>query len=257
MSEVVNRYAVKEMFRTIQGEGSRAGAVSVFLRFSGCNLWSGIARLRETGEGPCAHWCDTKFASGEPDDLENIVEALDDLWPLDPLEGCDRWVVLTGGEPMLQVNADLVHALQNANWFVALETNGTLDGPAVELCDHVCVSPKRGVALALRAATELKVVLPGAWEDDDGWKDEELSQLACEGDWSHLFVQPQDYLLRQDVVATTALVPRVQDGVMPRTSEIDYAKQRYGRAVERCLEFVNAHPAWRLSLQTNKFVGMP
>lgn len=213
-----------------------------------------MPRLRETGDGPCARWCDAAFATGEPHDLDEVVAMVNDLWPDNDEE---RWVAITGGEPMLQLNVDLVHALHREHWLVALETNGTLDGPAIEFCDHVCVSPKRGTTLAVHAATELKVVLPGAWEADDGWTDEELGELVNNGEWEHIFVQPQDYLVRSDVVASTALVPRERGGQSPTEAELEFARFRYDRAVEQCLEFVNTHPAWRLSLQTNKFLGMP
>ena len=252
----MNRYAVKEMFRTIQGEGLRTGTVAVFVRFSGCNLWSGLARVRDAGEGPCAKWCDTAFASGEPTELEDLLDQMEALWPMKP--GETRWCVLTGGEPCLQINVDLVSYLKAAGWMVAVETNGTVLCPALVGVDHVCVSPKRGIKLEVKQATELKVVLPGAWEDKDGWTEDELEEVARSGEWEYLYIQPQDYLVRQNVVASTALVPR-EDGRTGKLGrgEIMQAHDKHRLAVEQCIAFVNDHPEWRLSLQTNKLVGLP
>jgi organic radical activating enzyme len=246
-----NRYAIKEMFRTLQGEGSRTGCVSVFVRFSGCNLWSGLPRVRDADESPCAQWCDTAFTSGEPIETEEILERLEECWSR--REKGDRWVVLTGGEPMLQVDNSLISALHNEGWKIAVETNGTIDDPVLDRVNHVCVSPKRGVILNRKRADELKVVLPGAWEFAKGWTEEELEALATSGRWSALYVQPMDYLLRQDLVAATALVPRDKGS----QEEHEAAAMRYANAMEHCLKFINQHPQWRLSLQTNKLVGLP
>ena len=174
-------YAVKECFLTLQGEGVQAGSRAVFLRFAGCNLWSG--REQDRASAQC-NFCDTdfvgtdgegggKFISAEA--LANHVEA---LWG----EGRDgRLVVITGGEPMLQLDGRLVDALRERGFRVAVETNGTL--PAVAGLDWICVSPKAGTKVVQRAGNELKLVWPQA----------DIDPAELEG-WSfdHFLVQPMD-----------------------------------------------------------------
>ena len=134
--------------------------------------------------------------------------------------------MLTGGEPTLQVDAALVAGLHGAGWLVAVETNGTVDAPAVRACDWVCLSPKRGTAHAtLKApAHEVKVVLPGG--EAGGWTDHELAALSVDHPRAALFVQPQDGPGREANLA-------------------------------HCVAFVMDHPAWRLSVQVHKIVGLP
>ena len=174
-------YAVKECFLTLQGEGVQAGSRAVFLRFAGCNLWSG--REQDRASAQC-NFCDTdfvgtdgegggKFTSAEA--LANHVEA---LWG----EGRDgRLVVITGGEPMLQLDERLVDALRERGFRVAVETNGTL--PAVAGLDWICVSPKAGTKVVQREGNELKLVWPQAGIDPA-----ELENWS----FDHFLVQPMD-----------------------------------------------------------------
>lgn len=174
-------YAVKEAFLTLQGEGVQAGSRAVFLRFAGCNLWSGREQDRATAQ---CNFCDTdfvgtdgegggKFASS--DDLANHVTR---LWG--PSEE-RRLVVVTGGEPMLQLDRALVDALHERGFRVAVETNGTL--PAVEGLDWVCVSPKAGTDVVQRSGDELKLV----------WPQQGMDPAELEGwDFQHFLVQPMD-----------------------------------------------------------------
>jgi 7-carboxy-7-deazaguanine synthase (Cx14CxxC type) len=174
-------YAVKECFLTLQGEGVQSGSRAVFLRFAGCNLWSGREQDRATAD---CRFCDTDFVGtdGEgggkfasPDALADHIEA---LWD----EGRDdRLVVITGGEPMLQLDEGLVAALHERDFRVAMETNGTL--PAVGGLDWICVSPKAGTEVVQRRGNELKLV----------WPQEGIDPAALEG-WSfeHFLVQPMD-----------------------------------------------------------------
>ena len=174
-------YAVKECFLTLQGEGMQSGARAVFLRFAGCNLWSGREADRATAQ---CRFCDTdfvgidgegggKFASA--DELAARVEA---LWG----EGVmDRLVVITGGEPMLQLDEPLIEALHARGFRVAVETNGTL--AAVPGVDWICVSPKAGTEVVQRQGNELKLVWPQAGIDPaelEGWA------------FDHFLVQPMD-----------------------------------------------------------------
>ena len=178
-------YRVKEIFYTLQGEGARAGRPAVFCRFSGCNLWSGQERHRARA---VCRFCDTDFVGTDgpgggrfasPDQLADAVEA---AWPAGPA-GADgrRYVVCTGGEPLLQLDGPLIDALHDRGFEVAIETNGTRPVPAG--VDWVCVSPKADAPLVVSAGDELKLVYPQA-----GLAPEEVEAL----DFSHFFVQPMD-----------------------------------------------------------------
>ncbi len=146
-------YTVKEIFLTVQGEGANLGRAAVFIRFAGCNLWSGRERDRATA---ICKFCDTEFRGGKRYvDADALADAAAALWPADEPK---RMVVLTGGEPLLQVDAPLLTALRIRWFYTAIETNGTLPLPAH--IDWLCVSPKAGATLALREADELKLVYP-------------------------------------------------------------------------------------------------
>jgi 7-carboxy-7-deazaguanine synthase len=146
-------YTVHEIFLTAQGEGANLGRVAVFVRFSGCNLWSGREEDRATA---ICRFCDTEFRGGKTfADAAQLADAVAVLWPAN--EG-ERFAVLTGGEPLLQADAKLVQALRANGFRVAVETNGTQSMP----CDFdwVCVSPKARAELVLESADELKLVYP-------------------------------------------------------------------------------------------------
>lgn len=151
-------YAVKEIFYTLQGEGANAGRAAVFCRFAGCNLWSGREADRERAE---CRFCDTDFvgtdgeSGGKFRDAEMLAGAIAEAWQ-GGAEG--RFVVLTGGEPALQVDAALITALHRHGFAVAIETNGTLALP--EGLDWICVSPKAGTEIRQRRGDELKLVYP-------------------------------------------------------------------------------------------------
>jgi 7-carboxy-7-deazaguanine synthase (Cx14CxxC type) len=182
-------YAVKECFLTLQGEGVQSGSRAVFLRFAGCNLWSG--REQDRAEAQC-NFCDTDFVGtdgegggkfGSADELAAHVEA---LWG-DSRER--RLVVITGGEPMLQLDEDLVAALHGHGFRIAVETNGTL--PAVGGLDWICVSPKAGTEVVQRSGDELKLV----------WPQQGIDPAELEG-WAfdHFLVQPMDCEKRQEAL---------------------------------------------------------
>ncbi|HEY0330941.1 MAG TPA: 7-carboxy-7-deazaguanine synthase [Rhodopseudomonas sp.] len=151
-------YAVKEIFLTLQGEGAHAGRAAVFCRFAGCNLWSG--RDQDRGAATC-QFCDTDFVGtdgtlgGRYADAAELAEAIAGQWGGDDIF---RYVVLTGGEPLLQLDADLVVALHGRGFSIGVETNGTLTPP--DGVDWLCVSPKAGAELVLRRGHELKLVYP-------------------------------------------------------------------------------------------------
>ena len=151
-------YAVKEIFLTLQGEGAQAGRVSVFCRFAGCNLWSG--QEADRAEAEC-RFCDTDFVGtdgtdgGRYETADALADAIARIWGAEP---GGRYVVLTGGEPLLQVDEAFIAALHARGFQIGLETNGTLEPPGG--IDWVCVSPKAGTELKARTGDELKLVYP-------------------------------------------------------------------------------------------------
>src|SRR6185312_7207199 len=130
-------YAVKEIFYTLQGEGAHAGRPAVFLRFSGCNLWTGLERDREKGPGGCSRWCDTDFVGtdghggGRFGSVRELIQAVESQWPHDGQrgQGVRPFLVCTGGEPLLQLDEPLLAELNKRGWQVAAETNGTVPPP--------------------------------------------------------------------------------------------------------------------------------
>ena len=174
-------YSVKEMFKTLQGEGAQAGRAAVFCRFSGCNLWSG--REEHRADAQC-RFCDTDFVGtdgaggGRFVDATALAAAIAATWAGDRQA---RFVVFTGGEPLLQLDGDLVAAVHAEGFEIAVETNGTLAAP--QGIDWICVSPKAGAGLVQRRGQEMKLVFP-----QDG-----LPPQAMEGlDFAHFFLQPMD-----------------------------------------------------------------
>src|SRR4051794_12901063 len=174
-------YAVKECFLTLQGEGVQSGSRAVFLRFAGCNLWSGREQDRETAQ--CS-FCDTDFVGTDGDGggkfgtAQALAAQVEERWGA----GADqRLVVITGGEPMLQLDRELIDELHARGFRVAVETNGTL--PATDGIDWLCVSPKAGTEVVQRSGDELKLVWP-----QEGIDPAQLEQW----DFGHFLVQPMD-----------------------------------------------------------------
>lgn len=180
-------YAVKEIFYTLQGEGAQAGRAAVFCRFAGCNLWSG--REQDRAAAICK-FCDTDFADvngpggGKFAHADALATAVEEKWPASSAAG-KRFVVCTGGEPLLQLDAGLIEALHERGFEIAVETNGTIAAPAG--IDWVCVSPKAGAEFVQRSGDELKLVFPQA-EFEPG----DFSGLV----FRHFFLQPMDGLER-------------------------------------------------------------
>ncbi|MEM9225698.1 MAG: 7-carboxy-7-deazaguanine synthase [Pseudomonadota bacterium] len=213
-------YSVKEAYLTLQGEGAQTGRAAVFLRFAGCNLWSGLEKDRAAA---VCSFCDTDFVGtdGEnggkfrtPSELAGHVRA---LWQAGAPRAGTPYVVCTGGEPLLQLDMALISALQAAGFEVGVETNGTLAAPAG--LDWICVSPKANAPLKQISGHELKLVYP---QDEPEAAPERFEDL----NFDHFFLQPKDDpQQRAHIAAATAY----------------------------CL----AHPKWRLSLQTHKFIGIP
>jgi len=175
-------YSVKEIFYTLQGEGTHAGRPAVFCRFSGCNLWSGRERDRESA---ICRFCDTDFVGtdgeggGKFADAPALASAIDARWPASVAR--NKFVVFTGGEPLLQLDAALIDAVHARDFEIAIETNGTL--PVPDGVDWVCVSPKVGSELVVTKGSELKVVIP-----QQGQSLDEYESLAFE----HFYLQPMD-----------------------------------------------------------------
>jgi 7-carboxy-7-deazaguanine synthase len=208
-------YAVKEIFLTLQGEGMQAGRRAVFLRFAGCNLWSGREADRATAR---CRFCDTDFvgtdgAEGGRYEATQLVDKVAAMWGEGEGEG--RFVVITGGEPTLQLDAPLIDALHARGFEIAMESNGTLAAP--DGVDWLCISPKAGTEIVQRRGDELKLVWPQPGLDPDallGW------------DFRHFLLQPMDGEAREAALADT-------------------------------IGYVMRNPAWKLSLQTHKLLGLP
>lgn len=211
-------YSVKEIYYTLQGEGVHAGRPAVFLRLTGCNLWSGREQDRHKGPGGCSAWCDTDFIGtdgprgGRFETSAALAAAVRDAWPT---TSGRPFVVCTGGEPLLQLDDELVAALHGVGFEVAVETNGTRVPP--RRIDWICVSPKAASELVVRSGHELKLVFPQA-----GAEPQRFENL----DFAHFLLQPRDDAARQENTAA---------------------------ALRYCLE----HPQWRLGLQTHKYLGIP
>ena len=175
--------AVKEIFYTLQGEGAQSGRGAVFCRFAGCNLWSGLEKDRASA---ICQFCDTDFkdtngpGGGKFDTADSLSAAIQEKWPSGSAPA-KRYVVCTGGEPLLQLDAALIEALHLCNFEIAVETNGTI--PAPDYIDWICVSPKSGAPLRQTNGNELKLVYP-----QTGLDPESLAQLQ----FKHFFLQPMD-----------------------------------------------------------------
>lgn len=209
-------YTVKEIFYTLQGEGYHAGRPAVFCRFTGCNLWTG--REHDRASAIC-RFCDTDFVGAGPDGgrfqtADALADRIASLWPAESRGR--RYVVCTGGEPLLQLDAPLVDALHQRDFEVAVETNGTQVPPAG--IDWICVSPKANAPLRLANGDELKLVFPQVEPEAQPERFEHLQ-------FRYFSLQPMDG-------------PHLTENTR--------------RAVEYCL----THPRWRLSLQTHKLLGL-
>ena len=206
-------YRIKEIYFTQQGEGKNTRRDFVFVRFSGCNLWSGKEKNRESA---ICKFCDTDFygvngINGGIYEAKELIEIIKSLWVADtsPIS-----VVLTGGEPLLQLDDELVTELKKEAIYIAVETNGTLKAP--EGIDWICMSPKAGTEIKLKAGSEIKVVYP-----QKNLEPEEFSGL----DFKNFFIQPMD---SQELEANVA------------------------KSIKFCMD----NPKWRLSLQTHKILGI-
>ncbi len=219
-------YTVKEIFYTLQGEGANAGRPAVFVRFAGCNLWSGREADRA---GARCRFCDTDFLGmdgpgGGRYKAAELADRVASAWPgsrelagenVDPADPGRPFVVCTGGEPLLQVDAELVAAFKDRGFEVAIETNGSIAVPPG--IDWVCVSPKAGAETIVREGDELKFVFPQSGADPASFE---------RWEFRHFFLQPMDGPERV------------------RNTEL---------AIGYCL----THPRWRLSVQMHKVIGLP
>ncbi len=212
-------YSVKEMYYTLQGEGAQSGRAAVFLRFAGCNLWSGREEHRASA---VCRFCDTEFVGvdgpggGKFESASDLAKAVRDHWPAAPGAG-KPYVVCTGGEPLLQLDPPAIAALHHAGFEIGIETNGTIAAP--EGIDWICVSPKANAALKQKRGDELKLVYP---QREVEAQPDNFGSLP----FRYFFLQPLDDEKRE---ANTA----------------------------SCMQYCLAHPQWKLSLQTHKILGIP
>lgn len=211
-------YSVKEIYYTLQGEGAQTGRAAVFLRFTGCNLWSGHEKDRTQA---ICKFCDTEFVGtdgsggGKFKTAEALAAAVESHWP-STSENSKPYVVCTGGEPLLQLDEEAVVALHKVGFEVAIETNGTLTSPAG--VNWICVSPKAGATVVQVSGNELKLVYPQK-------ESEAQPELFERFDFDHFFLQPLDDDFREHNIKVT---------------------------IEYCMK----HPRWKLSLQTHKVIGI-
>lgn len=209
-------YSVKEIYFTLQGEGAHTGRPAVFLRFAGCNLWSG--REKDRASAVC-RFCDTQFVGtdgvggGKFASPKALAQAVETAWPG---VAAHRYVVCTGGEPLLQLDAAAIDALHDAGFEIGVETNGTIEAP--NGIDWLCVSPKAGARVLQRSGNELKLVYPQMEPEAHPQRFESLP-------FEHFFLQPCDDA-RGD--------------------------ENTRQAIDYCLR----HPQWKLSLQTHKIIGL-
>ena len=181
------KYSVKEIYYTLQGEGYHTGRPAVFIRFSGCNLWTGHEKDRS---GAICNWCDTDFLgtdgiNGGKFSVEEIINIINSLWKGNVLT--EPYVVCTGGEPLLQMDNSLIKALHKAGFEIGLETNGTMIPP--DGIDWICVSPKANADLILKNGNELKVVYPQC-----GMNPRIHEKLK----FDHFYIQPMDGVDQKD-----------------------------------------------------------
>ena len=215
-------YTVKELFPTLQGEGTHTGRAAVFCRFAGCNLWSGREEDRATA---VCKFCDTDFVGsdgnggGKFETAQDLANAIESSWKSTSAGPQQRYVVFTGGEPLLQLDEHLIIELHQKGFKVAIETNGTIKVP--KGVDWVCVSPKVGSDLIVLQANELKLVIPQEGHDAL----EKLLARFEKMDYRNRFLQPMD---GPNLKMNTVL------------------------AVNLCQK----RPLWRLSLQSHKLIGI-
>ncbi len=215
-------YTVKELFPTLQGEGAHAGRAAVFCRFAGCNLWSGREEDRATA---VCQFCDTDFVGsdgvggGKFETASLLADTIEEVWNSTLAGPQQRYVVFTGGEPLLQLDTDLINALHAKGFAVAIETNGTIKVP--KGVDWVCVSPKAGSELIVLQADEIKVVIP---QQGHGSVETLLARFE-KMDYRNRFLQAMDS-------------PNLQENL--------------ALAVRLCQK----RPLWRLSVQTHKMIGI-
>jgi len=211
-------YSVKEVFYSLQGEGFHSGRPAIFCRMSKCNLWTG--REVDRAEAVC-QFCDTDFIGtdgqngGKFADAEALCQHLLQFWPADSKQ--HPFVVLTGGEPLLQVDEALINALHNHHFEIAVETNGTKTAPAG--IDWICMSPKANAPVILDSGHELKLVFP---------QPELMPEKVADLNFDFFYLQPMD------------------------DSNSEVTQENIKQAVAYCL----AHPQWKLSLQTHKHLGI-
>lgn len=248
---MLKTYTVHDSFLTLQGEGSRAGTPAVFVRMSFCNLWNGRPADRAKGKGACSQWCDTSFFGGPKYTATELVARMEELRKGTSTE----WCVLTGGEPGLQVDITLLVALKNANWKVAVETNGSVANTALFGVDHLCVSPKIGGGVALLdlwrpiakpERMELKLVLPGTNRPgEEDWTPETIGELGDMLPWDFKYLHPAD-------PGDPATVGRTY-----LTGGHDAGSSSYANNLASCIALAKSLKGWQVGVQLHKIMGVP
>ena len=215
-------YTIKELFPTLQGEGAHTGRAAVFCRFTGCNLWSGREEDRSTA---VCQFCDTDFVGSDGDGggkfetAQDLADAIEQAWLSTQAGPQQRYVVFTGGEPLLQLDKELIDAIHHKGFELAIETNGTLKVPTG--VDWVCVSPKAGADLVVLQADEIKLVIPQSGHQNL----ENLLARFEKMDYRHRYLQPMD-------------------------------GAQLAENTQLSIQLCQKRPLWRLSMQTHKIIGI-
>ncbi len=213
---MASKYAVKEIYYTLQGEGAQSGRAAVFLRFAGCNLWSGLEKDRNTA---ICQFCDTDFWGTDGENggkyaAQELAEKVAEIWKQNTKTPHKAYVVCTGGEPLLQLNNLLIDVLHANNIEIAIETNGTIDVP--KGVDWICMSPKANTEIVVTKGNELKLIFPQLDAEP-----ERYNHL----DFDNFYLQPMDNAYQHE-------------------------------NIQACIAYCSANPQWKLSLQTHKLVGL-
>lgn len=245
------QYVVRRIEDGFIGEGAMAGTRVVRVVFGGCNYWDGTPEGRQRGPAACSKWCDEEFAPSCAKGMtaEEIAIKIESI-----LQDSDnQWVHLTGGEPAMFVDDELIDTLADYGFQTYLETNCSINlhNSVDKLVDYVSARPKlehgkdgklHVPPLGVVVANELVITLPGAI-DGMGWTDEQLHEIEMDGDWDELYVVPMD-----PTDPRTSLVTHLRGGY-ERPEELD-------AAVKRCLDWVREHPKWKISVQLNKVFNL-
>lgn len=274
---MTHHYGIKEIYWSMQGEGEHMGRPTVFCRFTGCNMWSGQEKHRakhaDKSDVHCSTWCDTDFINGELLRPEEIVQRLLDVLPVawrDHVVGRKDYsvmVVFTGGEPLLQLDHNLIRMIKEAgSFYLAVETNGAT-APKEGVIDElhwVCVSPKvKPERLVLRACDELKIPYPYKNYKKQERREESTPNISKKkvlervNQAGHTIVPESEQRRSIDPADYEGWIDAKRLSLLPLWSETEQERAGADASVEKCMEWLDKHPGWRLCPQMHKYLRVP